>query len=104
MVFKIKNDTNGDASRRSEGAFKYGASSLFVRILLRNGGSQWGNVILETKNLTKAFANKRVVSGVNFVVCEGEITALLGENGAGKSTFKNMLVGLLEPTRRLDHI
>ncbi len=57
-----------------------------------------GNVILETKNLTKAFANKRVVSGVNFVVCEGEITALLGENGAGKSTFKNMLVGLLEPT------
>ena len=54
-----------------------------------------GNVILETKNLTKAFANKRVVSGVNFVVCEGEITALLGENGAGKSTFKNMLVGLL---------
>lgn len=35
---------------------------------------------------------------MNFVVCEGEITALLGENGAGKSTFKNMLVGLLEPT------
>lgn len=55
-------------------------------------------VILETKNLTKAFANKKVVSGVDFVVREGEITALLGENGAGKSTFKNMLVGLLEPT------
>ncbi len=55
-------------------------------------------VILETKNLTKAFANKKVVSGVDFVVREGEITALLGENCAGKSTFKNMLVGLLEPT------
>ncbi len=56
------------------------------------------SVILETKNLTKAFANKKVVSGVDFTVCEGEIIALLGENGAGKSTFKNMLVGLLEPT------
>jgi len=55
-------------------------------------------VILETKNLTKAFANKEVVSSVNFTVCEGEITALLGENGAGKSTLKNMLVGIWEPT------
>ena len=55
-------------------------------------------IILETKKLSKAFANKKVVSNVDFTLCEGEITALLGENGAGKSTFKNMLVGLLEPT------
>ncbi len=55
-------------------------------------------VILETKKLTKTFASKKVVSDVDFTVCEGEITALLGENGAGKSTFKNMLVGLYEPT------
>lgn len=57
-----------------------------------------GAIILETRKLSKAFANKRVVSNVDFTLCEGEITALLGENGAGKSTFKNMLVGLLEPT------
>lgn len=55
-------------------------------------------VILETKNLTKAFAGKEVVSDVNFTVSEGEIVALLGENGAGKSTLKNMLVGIWEPT------
>lgn len=55
-------------------------------------------VILETKKLSKAFAEKRVVSDVDFQVAEGEIVALLGENGAGKSTFKNMLVGLLKPT------
>lgn len=57
-----------------------------------------GKVILETKKIAKAFADKKVVSDVDFQVCEGEIVALLGENGAGKSTLKNMLVGLLKPT------
>lgn len=55
-------------------------------------------IILETQKLSKVFSNKKVVSDVDFVLREGEITALLGENGAGKSTFKNMLVGILEPT------
>lgn len=57
-----------------------------------------GKVILQTKKISKAFANKKVVSQVDFQVAEGEIVALLGENGAGKSTLKNMLVGLLKPT------
>ena len=57
-----------------------------------------GEVILQTKKLSKAFADKKVVSEVDFRVEEGEIVALLGENGAGKSTLKNMLVGLLKPT------
>lgn len=57
-----------------------------------------GQVILETKGLSKAFSGKKVVSDIDFQLREGEICALLGENGAGKSTFKNMIVGLLEPT------
>ncbi len=57
-----------------------------------------GDVIFETKGLSKAFFGKKVVSNVDFQLREGEICALLGENGAGKSTFKNMIVGLLEPT------
>ena len=57
-----------------------------------------GQIILETKGLSKAFFGKKVVSNIDFQLCEGEICALLGENGAGKSTFKNMIVGLLEPT------
>lgn len=57
-----------------------------------------GQAILETKGLSKAFSGKTVVSDINFQLYEGEICALLGENGAGKSTFKNMIVGLLEPT------
>lgn len=54
--------------------------------------------LLEVKGLSKEFSGKRVVDKVNFTVRPGEIVALIGENGAGKSTVKNMLCGLLEPT------
>lgn len=47
--------------------------------------------------LTKAFAETVVVDGVDFTVQPGQIVALVGEHGVGKSTLKNMLCGLLPP-------
>lgn len=57
-----------------------------------------GTYLLEVTGLSKEFSGKRVVDKVNFTVRPGEIVAMIGENGAGKSTVKNMLCGLLEPT------
>ncbi len=54
--------------------------------------------ILSVRNLKKSFSGKTVVDDVSFDVYPGEIIALVGENGAGKSTTKNMLCGLLKPT------
>ncbi|RKF17941.1 sugar ABC transporter ATP-binding protein [Alginatibacterium sediminis] len=54
--------------------------------------------ILSVKNLRKSFSGKTVVDDVSFDVYPGEIVALVGENGAGKSTTKNMLCGLLQPS------
>ncbi len=54
--------------------------------------------ILETVNIQKAYSQKKVVDNVSIKLMAGEIISLIGENGAGKSTIKNMLVGLIEPT------
>jgi ABC-2 type transport system ATP-binding protein len=55
------------------------------------------DVAIETKGLTKAFKNNRVLKGVDLAVRRGEIFALLGSNGAGKTTTVNILSTLLKP-------
>ena len=53
--------------------------------------------LLEVRGLTKVFGQLRACDGVDLTIGKGEIHALLGENGAGKSTFVKMLFGSLEP-------
>ena len=52
-------------------------------------------ILLEMKNITKTFPGVKALDNVNLQVEEGEIHALVGENGAGKSTFGDLLCGLL---------
>src|SRR5229473_7668041 len=52
---------------------------------------------LRTFNLTKSYAGRTVVRGVNLEVASGEIVGLLGPNGAGKTTTFYMTVGLTAP-------
>jgi branched-chain amino acid transport system ATP-binding protein len=56
------------------------------------------DVILETKNLTKAFKGFTAVNDVNLQVKRGSIHALIGPNGAGKTTVFNLLTKFLIPT------
>ena len=53
--------------------------------------------LLTTKALTKAFHGNIAVNEVDFDLFPGEIHALLGENGAGKSTFSKLLAGVYPP-------
>ena len=50
--------------------------------------------ILELKGITKIFPGVKALNGVNFQLKEGEIHALMGENGAGKSTFIKVITGV----------
>ncbi|KSV71975.1 hypothetical protein N182_29900 [Sinorhizobium sp. GL2] len=52
-------------------------------------------IVLEAKDVTKGFFGNQVLHGINFDVRQGEVHALIGENGAGKSTFVNILAGIL---------
>jgi len=54
--------------------------------------------VLETAKLSKRFGHRTVVSDVSLDVQSGEIFGFLGRNGAGKSTFINMLTGIIRPT------
>ncbi len=51
--------------------------------------------MLEIKNLSVYYGGIRALNGLSFQVREGELTALIGSNGAGKSTTLKTLSGLL---------
>ncbi len=51
-------------------------------------------MLLETKNLTRAFGGIVALNNVDFNVREGSITGLIGPNGAGKTTLFNCVTGL----------
>ena len=53
--------------------------------------------LLEVRGLTKVFGQLKACDNIDLTIGKGEIHALLGENGAGKSTFVKMLFGSLEP-------
>ena len=58
-----------------------------------------GDIILETRSLTKEFKGFVAVNGVDLRVERGTIHALIGPNGAGKTTCFNLLTHFLTPTR-----
>ena len=55
--------------------------------------------IVELRNVTKEFQQKKAVKDVSFSIKQGEMVAILGANGAGKTTTMRMLLGLMKPTR-----
>lgn len=54
-------------------------------------------ILLEMKNITKIFPGVKALDNVHFDLNKGEIHALMGENGAGKSTFIKVLTGVHQP-------
>jgi ribose transport system ATP-binding protein len=53
--------------------------------------------VLRLENIVKTFPGVRALDGVSFSVMPGEVHALMGENGAGKSTSMKVLGGIYQP-------
>lgn len=54
--------------------------------------------IIETKGVTIRFGGLVAVNSVDFSMKEGEAVGIIGSNGAGKTTFFNLLTGMFPPT------
>lgn len=57
-----------------------------------------GTPLLELRSIAKYFGNVIALDGISTTVHAGAVTCVLGDNGAGKSTFIKILSGLHRPT------
>lgn len=57
------------------------------------------NLVIRTRGLTRYFGRKAALKNLTLDVPRGQVTALVGRNGAGNTTLIRMLLGLLPPTR-----
>ncbi len=57
------------------------------------------DTILETRDLTKHYGGVHALEGADFALKKGEHVAIMGDNGAGKSTFVRQITGVEQRTR-----
>jgi ABC-type branched-subunit amino acid transport system ATPase component len=89
-----------------------GADVTLLVLASQSGGSADDEVppepslgaALEVRNLDFAYGSQQVLFGVSLTVAQGEIAALLGTNGAGKSTILRAVAGLDPPAGGTIHV
>lgn len=67
------------------------------KVTIKTSSSRLGTKIFEAKDVSKRFGEKIILSGYSYVFARGEKMGIVGKNGTGKSTFLNMLTGLIPP-------
>jgi ATP-binding cassette ChvD family protein len=61
-------------------------------------GPRLGNLVIEAKNLSKAYGDRLLINDLSFSVPPGAIIGVIGPNGAGKTTLCSMITGKEQPT------
>jgi len=75
-------------------ALQKGKKMPLIEITNKEKTIELPDVVMEAKGLTKVFGNFTANENVDMTLHKGEILGLLGANGAGKTTFIKMLLGL----------
>jgi putative ABC transport system ATP-binding protein len=68
------------------------------KIINLHPGTHSGRVVLECRNLSRAVVGRVLVNDISVQVRQGEVLAVVGSSGAGKSSFLRLLNRLDEPT------
>jgi energy-dependent translational throttle protein EttA len=61
-------------------------------------GPRLGDVVIEAKNVTKAYGDRLLMDGLTFSIPSGAIVGVIGPNGAGKTTLFRIITGQEEAT------
>src|ERR1700731_1321290 len=56
-----------------------------------------GEIVLEARNIVKRYGHVTALDGANLELRAGEVLAVIGDNGAGKSTMVKVLCGAVVP-------
>lgn len=59
-------------------------------------GSRLGKKIIEIENLSKSYDDKKIIEDFNYIFTKTDRIGIVGKNGAGKTTFINLLRGLIK--------
>jgi branched-chain amino acid transport system permease protein len=68
-----------------------------VRPRVRTEGVSGGDIVMETKEMSKIFGGLRANDKVSIAVQRGSVHSLIGPNGSGKTTFINVVTGVYTP-------
>ncbi|HVG41814.1 MAG TPA: ATP-binding cassette domain-containing protein, partial [Chitinophagaceae bacterium] len=67
------------------------------QVQLQSKMNRLGGKIAELKKVNKSYGDKKILTGFDYTFKKGERIGVVGQNGAGKSTFINMLQGIEQP-------
>ena len=62
------------------------------------------SALLQVENLEVSYGEARALNGISFEVESGSLFAIVGSNGAGKTSLVRSIAGMLRPKARSHHV